>query len=736
MLHAGMRQPQLSSAPVLQTRTMQEEIIPPDGAATIYSPLNQTIDEIRLLTLRPCLPDQPLECALEKASLQDCLPAYTSFVQSSGLSGNTRRQVKQIWAASTRACDVNHAGPGPPSPLAADPFLGSVPGPDHYRFNWGDFAALSYVWGDGILRENIILNGEVVSITANLAIALRTLAADEVFTGQYRLWVDAICINQVDDEERADQVQKMRDIYGGAWAVVSWLGRSHPGASINFAFPFLRILASLEGDRRNLGNFQEPLKDTYFYALSRLMRKDYWFRLWIIQEVVMGASSTVLRYGDEIIDWNTFCRGIGVLYHGSNWLFKDTALELAYVSRGIREPAVWATYGVHLVHNDLRQLTRSQEHGGGWPSFRRLLDIANTAECRDVRDKVFGLVGMMDSAIAADIMKAFEYEPPRLFTAVSRAFIIHTNSLDPLRQGNPWGQVGAPSWAADWTWEGRIRFSRPEYNLVAPHWDNSEPEPDPALIYRAHGYTAPSFCFLDDWRLLRCEGFIFDEIAGLGAPEAGFFKWDKHRVIQCPSWKSAYGSPELTGQALWNALLLSVIAKGERTHQRHAALLSLPASFWMALPQFEARGWDWLAAQRGYYFKWQYWRDANDHLMLGERPLASFFTNVIPEDADEITYTEIYCASQRAVQQRRFMLTKGGYFGWGPDNAYTNDESMELRVGDKIAVVFGCSTPLVIRPKGVRFEVVGEAYLQGFMNGEALDLLKSGDCKAQAFTFC
>lgn len=53
------------------------------------------------------------------------------------------------------------------------------------------------------------------------------------------------------------------------------------------------------------------------------------------------------------------------------------------------------------------------------------------------------------------------------------------------------------------------------------------------------------------------------------------------------------------------------------------------------------------------------------------------------------------------------MLTKNGYFGWGPDNMYKNDRPKELRVGDKIAIVFGCSTPLAVRPRADKFEVVG-----------------------------
>ncbi|MAD87405.1 MAG: hypothetical protein CL912_30980 [Deltaproteobacteria bacterium] len=697
----------------------------------LYSRLDEAADEIRVVSIGLCLPGYPLRCTLEKVSLKDFKPEYGSFMHSTSTYVQTPRQVKERWVGAARP---------DPQPKGVDLSCGSTPAPHRHRFNWGDFAALSYVWGDESIRKDIILSGETVSVTANLESALRALAGDNTFGDRFRLWIDAICINQADDHERAHQVQKMRDIYSGAWFVIAWIGWSRPDADINHAFRFLRILASLQGDQRDLERLQieegEPSKGIYFCALNGLMKQEYWSRLWVIQELIMGASSTILRQGNQVIDWSTFCNGIGVLYHGSNWTLKDRELRKELTSRGFRDNLVWQTYSIHLVHIDLRPLSRFDGEGTNRIGFRRLLDIANSADCRDVRDKVFALIGMMDPAIAADIMIAYEFEPPKLFAAVARVFIAHTKKLEPLRHGNPWGPVGAPSWAADWTWDGRVRFSRPEYNLVAPPWEPSDPEPDPDAIYCAHGSVQASYTFLDDWRLFSCEGFIFDEVVGLGAPEAGYFTWHKHRIAPCPSWRSSYGDFEATGSALWHTLLLSVVAKGERVQQRHAALLSLPSMFWAALPQFQAKGWDWLMAQGGYYFKWEGWRSTHDSFMLGEEPLGSYFSNAIPQDAEELTYMEVYCSCQRAVQQRRFMLTRNGYFGWGPDNLYETDQTKEMKVGDKIAIIFGCSTPLVIRPVGDKFMVVGEAYVQGFMDGEALALTESGTCDIQSFIFC
>jgi hypothetical protein len=64
--------------------------------------------------------------------------------------------------------------------------------------------------------------------------------------------------------------------------------------------------------------------------------------------------------------------------------------------------------------------------------------------------------------------------------------------------------------------------------------------------------------------------------------------------------------------------------------------------------------------------------------------------------------------------------------------------SEQTQVGDLIAIVFGCSTPLALRklPDGEQYQVLGEAYVQGLMDGEAMVELRRGRYKPTTFTFC
>jgi len=79
-----------------------------------------------------------------------------------------------------------------------------------------DFVALSYVWGSAHRTRAIELNGAIIEVTEALEEALQYIYAKGVTKG---LWVDAICINQNDNDEKSWQVQQMRDIYREAATV-------------------------------------------------------------------------------------------------------------------------------------------------------------------------------------------------------------------------------------------------------------------------------------------------------------------------------------------------------------------------------------------------------------------------------------------------------------------------------------------------------------------------------------
>ena len=85
------------------------------------------------------------------------------------------------------------------------------------------YHALSYTWGDASSRDTILIDGVLVWITKNLSDFLhahRSALRDNIDT----IWIDALCINQSDDDEKTVQLPLMREIYEKAQSTIVWLG--------------------------------------------------------------------------------------------------------------------------------------------------------------------------------------------------------------------------------------------------------------------------------------------------------------------------------------------------------------------------------------------------------------------------------------------------------------------------------------------------------------------------------
>ena len=113
------------------------------------------------------------------------------------------------------------------------------------------FTALSYVWGSPTPNTSIWVNGAELSITMNLADALKSVTSHwqasfpDSDPADFRLWVDSICINQADLQERGSQVQLMSTLYQSAELVIGWVGAAEP-ERILLAFDAILVLRKVE----------------------------------------------------------------------------------------------------------------------------------------------------------------------------------------------------------------------------------------------------------------------------------------------------------------------------------------------------------------------------------------------------------------------------------------------------------------------------------------------------------
>jgi hypothetical protein len=131
------------------------------------------------------------------------------------------------------------------------------------------YEALSYVWGDPNHSLPVLINEHPFNITVNLHAALSSLRNHSV---ERLLWVDAICINQSNQEEKELQIRSMAKVYGQANRVVVWLGRTADDSKL--ALEEIRVA---RGKKSVSNSDNERLRQ----AVLALLQRPWFQRIWV-----------------------------------------------------------------------------------------------------------------------------------------------------------------------------------------------------------------------------------------------------------------------------------------------------------------------------------------------------------------------------------------------------------------------------------------------------------------------
>ncbi|OTA95382.1 hypothetical protein M434DRAFT_208127 [Hypoxylon sp. CO27-5] len=323
------------------------------------------------------------------------------------------------------------------------------------------YEALSYTWGDPTGKVTIKLDGCPFEVTRNLAAALRRLRAKR---GYRYLWVDAICINQDDDQERNSQVSLMGLIYRTAEQVLIWLGREADGSknAMKLIFSVADLYVEESDVAASLANEAHRAR---WRDVARLFDRPYWRRVWVRQEIAL-AKGIVVLCGDRMMSWDA-------LVEGAVFLTDHTA-DFEPIAAGISR----YTSGYHdaIGMDILREMILKDNKV---PLEDVILHLRQ-CECTDQRDKVYGALGLVGPEV--DVPIDYGLDKIAVYTNAAIAAIKSSNSLNTICAcQNPSRSSGLPSWVPDLEVDWTARKLRGTENIDT--------------LGSAGGFAAPTYSF-------------------------------------------------------------------------------------------------------------------------------------------------------------------------------------------------------------------------------------------------
>ncbi|KAL2397613.1 hypothetical protein ABEF93_002018 [Exophiala dermatitidis] len=633
--------------------------------------------------------------------------------------------------------------------------------PDELRFTLtdrplseieGEYAAVSYYWGKHTQeRKSIYINGRKAFVTARLYDTL--LEVRHVWKKPF--WVDALCINQGDLAERSAQVLRMKAIYGRAKEVLACIGTEddddHCPLMMNF-------LSGISMDLPENIEFPAYGKAS-FDDLKALVRRPYWRRVWIIQEIAAGRKVSLLAGGEHVP-------------------LDKLSYLLAHVDKQPPPEAEWPQFNqdLHLVRQILEIRTRRIND----KPLRLLQILAKTQRSLSTipHDKVFGLLSLTTDGPDFIAEPDYKLSETDVCKRMTRSFIESRQNLDIILAGSQHSEDSPlPSWCPDYLRIASTSLAHDDNMFVKylSREDKCYRLGKQGVIWETtggrNGERGVHVDFRDDELWLR--GLRIGTIAGLGATgrQSTAADAEEHRfVLSKQDTNLVKTKPSKGGHANTHARRPSsdpsTAKRGYSTYDGLCRMLLVHDSHYVEFTKspivlgmlynigylaYAAFGGskadmvlNWLKKNRNFLVHGKTLRDRAFYSW--DRVGHNYFAGFFKLNAKTMTvwhYRHITESVSRIIAQNlRLMSTSGGEVGWVHPRAKLDDE---------IFLFQGCSLPVVLRPLGneprmastqrlptptsamkhrpsdstvstlvppPRYRVVGHAIVDGYMDGD------------------
>lgn len=307
------------------------------------------------------------------------------------------------------------------------------------------YNALSYVWDDGQPDHEIVTSNGRLSVTKHLSDAI--VAVYSFLIRRKRrdmwIWIDAICIDQSNLTEKANQVPLMGDIYRKANTVLVWFGRLHGHGldcfnlmkwcwyrdhresgnlssvskkalekdlarggirkvNLEAFFEALLMLVDLSRDETKgqedfLKYFRDQRPSNLWHIahqvwshLLTLLHHPWFLRIWTIQEVALANHAALLIDENDInSEFLIWFRNNVTNTNAKRYLYsEEIALQI--------EPNMWGAmaYNRHRAPRAVDAMTSQDDH-----TFQILLPGIRGHRSSEKKDHIYGILGMVDNEI-------------------------------------------------------------------------------------------------------------------------------------------------------------------------------------------------------------------------------------------------------------------------------------------------------------------------------------------------
>lgn len=547
------------------------------------------------------------------------------------------------------------------------------------------YTAVSYLWGPLEKIGRVWCNNGYIEVTRSAMSILEDVAGQ--LNARY-IWIDALCIDQDNLVEKGAQVRLMRDVYASADKVVVWLTHKHfSDEATDFVITLHKAVTRL---------FQQNVPTTLlsltssegceypssrWIALSRFLNDPWFSRIWIIQEMAVSSTKINTVCGCDMIPWKSLAVVLTVIQgNGLGRLLVEPTIGNEFAPPDGLESMI-RVYAIHsLYQKDQR------------PTLAYLLLDCWKCCATNGRDKIFALLGLASDAggpefdpdYISPIHVVLEKVAARLLTRNLSSFrILHAAGV-----GLPNRLQNLPSWVPDWT----TPFPNTVFGSVT------------TAGYQACG-NSPNFqriIYNRDNHTITLSGYIIDNINQLA------------QSFPRPIWR-----PDQISQQQQSTSELAWIQHIRDLYPEN----SYPSSTDPLFPYVLSRVLVANMVSPGVRAPVHYVDYFTEYIKHKER--------IKKSTADEWNCAEISAESTQAVSQwstamsvvqsRKLFQTKRLYLGLA---------FPRLNVGDQICIFRGFMTPFIIRRrKDSMYDLVGECYIHGLMDGEGLTMCPEEDIR-------